>query len=82
MTLAQYLKKQSKDICKMDGCTRDEHKCGSYAYINSEYQLMDLCLPDYFQGSSKPYAAISLPWSGSQKDLQNEVDNQIAEMEG
>ena len=77
MTTAQYLRKQSKEICQMNGCTKDEHKCESYAYLTKDGQLLDVCYPDYFQGSSEPVAAISLPWSGSQKDLEREIADQL-----
>lgn len=79
MTLAKHLKQRSKEICEMNECTEDEHNCESYAYINQDYQLLDICAPDYFQGSSKPYAAISLPWDGSQDELEHEVDEQIVD---
>jgi len=79
MTLSQYLKKMSKEICHRGECTEDEHHCDYCAYINSQVQLMDICAPDYFQGSSKPYAAIPLPWSGNQKELEREVKEQCAE---
>ena len=77
MTTAQYLRKQSKEICQMNGCANDEHNCGSYAYITKDGQLLDVCYPDYFQGSSEPVAAISLPWSGSQKELEREIADQL-----
>lgn len=79
--LAQYLKRRSREICKDNQCTRDNHNCESYAYINSEMQLLDICISDYFQGSSKPYAAIPLPWTGGMKELRKEVEDQCAEME-
>lgn len=80
MTLAQYLRKRSKEICADNECTDEQHNCESYAYINADYQLLDLCYPDYFQGSSKPYAAIPLPWTGSQAELEEQVDEQISEL--
>lgn len=81
MTLARYLKRVSKDICKANDCTNDNHKCESYAYIDKTGNLLDVCYPDYFQGSSKPYAAIFLPWNGSQRELMREVREQCAGME-
>lgn len=80
LNLAQYLKKRSREICKDNGCAKGEHNCESYAYINAEMQLMDICCSDFFQGSSKPYAAIPLPWTGGMRDLKAEVTNQCAEM--
>ena len=80
MTLAKHLEDRSTEICQMNDCTEDEHKCESYAYI-SKAGLLDICCPDYFSGSSEPYACIPLPWSGSQEDLDAEVENQIAEQE-
>ncbi len=81
MTLAAYLRKRSKEICADNGCTEDEHKCESYAYVNSDGQLLDICCSDYFQGSSKPVAAISLPWDGTQAELDNEIAEQTFEEE-
>ena len=81
MTLAQYLKLRSKEICKDNECTEDEHNCESYAYIDKNGNLLDICYPDYFQGSSKPYAAIMLPWNGSQKELMEQVKEDCFELE-
>ena len=85
MTLAQYLRKRSKEICRDNECTAEDHKCESYAYFATDdggrLQLLDICYPDYFQGYSRPYAAIPLPWTGSQKDLENQVADEIAEQE-
>lgn len=80
-TLSQHLRRRSKEICAYNGCTEDEHQCQSYAYINRECQLLDICASDYFQGSSAPVAAIPLPWTGNQKELKAEVRDQIAEQE-
>jgi hypothetical protein len=76
MTLAQYLKQRSKEICKDNNCTEDNHNCESYAYITNDGQLLDICYPDFFQGSSKPHAAISLPWNGTQKELMEQIKEQ------
>ena len=76
MSLAQYLKQRSKEICADNECTEDEHNCGSYAYITKDGDLLDICIPDYFQGSSEPYAAIPLPWDGAQEELDDEVAEQ------
>jgi len=81
MTLAQYLKRRSKEICELNKCTEDKHNCESYAYINKRGELLDICASDYFQGSSSPCAAIPLPWSGSQRDLMREVKEQCFDME-
>jgi hypothetical protein len=80
-TLAKYLKKRSKEICADNGCTEDDHKCESYAYINRRGDLLDICASDYFQGSSKPYAAIPLPWTGSQRELMRQVREECYDME-
>ena len=74
--LATYLTQQSKEICTMNKCTEDEHHCESYAYISKSGRLLDICGSDYFQGSSKPYAAIPLPWSGTQEELEDEIAEQ------
>lgn len=78
-SLSQYLTQRSREICELNGCTEDEHKCESYAYINANVRLMDICAPDYFQGSSAPHAAIPLPWAGSQAELEAEVADQCAD---
>ena len=44
-------------------------------------RIMDICAPDYFRGSSLPYAVIPLPWSGNLTELRAEVEDQIAEQE-
>ena len=76
MELATYLEQQSKEICAMNECTEDEHHCESYAYISKSGRLLDICASDYFRGSSKPYAAILLPWSGTQEELEDEIAEQ------
>mgnify|MGYP001573739038 CR=1 FL=1 len=77
--LSQFLKKRSKEICSDNKCSEDNHNCESYAYINKEMQLLDICASDYFQGSSKPYATIPLPWNGTVKELKEQVKDQIFE---
>lgn len=79
--LSHHLKMRSKEICADNGCTEDDHKCESYAYIRFDMQLLDICASDYFQGCSKPHAAVSLPWDGDAVELMNEVDDQCADME-
>jgi hypothetical protein len=81
MNLATYLKKRSKEICKDNECTEDNHNCESYAYIDQHGNLLDICISDYFQGHAGPYAAVMLPWSGSQMSLDKEVKNQCADFE-
>lgn len=81
MTLAKYLKKRSKEICRDNECTEEDHNCESYAYINKRGDLLDICSPDFFQGSSEPHAAIALPWTGSQKELMEQVREDCFEME-
>lgn len=82
MTLSQHLRNRSKEICRDNGCTEDEHKCESYAYINKDCQLIDICMSDYFQGSSKPVAAVGLPWNGTQEQLEAEVAEQCSDYDG
>ena len=77
--LAQYLTRRGAEICRDNGCTEEEHRCESYAYINDDMGLMDLCASDYFQGSSGPYACIPMPWHGSYTELRKEVGAQIDE---
>ncbi len=79
MTLSDYLAQQSRKICQMNGCAEDNHKCESYAYITKDMDLLDVCYSDFFQGTSEPYAAIMLPWSGTQEELENVVAEQCAE---
>ncbi len=81
MNLSQYLAKRSQEICADNECTEEDHNCESYAYINEDMELLDLCACDYFQGSSQPYAAIQLPWTGSQTQLRLAVGEQIEEQE-
>lgn len=81
MTLAQHIRRISKEICKENGCKKDAHNCESYAYIAKDMDLLDICYPDYFRGSSAPYAAVMLPWTGTQAELEEEVAEQCADME-
>jgi hypothetical protein len=83
--LVEYLKERSKEICKENKCTEDNHNCESYAYITYNGALLDICLPDYFVGSGKPYAGIPLPFFNDNdgpvtendiEDLKNEIENQ------
>jgi len=71
-----YLQKESDEICRMNGCTEDEHHCESYAYIDVGGSLLDICYPDYFQGTGEPYSAIALPWFGTDQELEDEIVNQ------
>lgn len=51
-----------------------------YAYIRaSDLIILDICTPDYFQGCSKPCAAIPLPWNGTQVELEKEIAEQTHE---
>ena len=80
--LAQYLKQRSREICKDNGCKRgQDHKCESYAYITKDMKLLDICYPDYFQGTSSPHAAVCLPWSGGMRELKAEVAEQCWDVE-
>jgi len=86
--LATYLQPWSKEICKRNGCTEEEHYCESYAYITRDEtgpQLHDICTSDHWIGWGwkdeaiyGPVAAIRLPWSGTGKDLEYEVEQEIA----
>lgn len=78
--LAKHLAECSAKICRDNDCNEDRHNCESYAYISAD-GLLDLCGADYFQGSSKPYAAISLPWLGTGEELKKEVLEEIEESE-
>lgn len=75
-TLAQHLKERSKEICALNKCTDEQHNCEAYAYVRWDMQLLDICISDYFQGCSKPHAAIPLPWKGSLRALRQEVMDQ------
>lgn len=81
-TLAEHLQERSKEICADNGCTEDNHVCESYAYVSSKNQLLDVCASDYFHGSSKPHAAIPLPWTGTQEELEEEIADQCFEQIG
>ena len=78
-SLAHYLITRSQEICLDNGCTEEEHQCASSAYIDQDMQLLDICGSDYFQGTSAPYAAIPLPWLGTQTELRRAVGEQIVE---
>lgn len=75
--LANHLKAKSKEICEINQCKPDDHNCESCAYITAHGTLLDVCLPDYFQGHSQPVAAVPLPWKGCGRDLKQEVENDI-----
>lgn len=77
MALAAFLRKRSAEICRDSGCTEDTHNCDSYAYITADYQLLDICMHEWF--ATATYAAISLPWTGSQSELEKAVDEDIRE---
>lgn len=79
--LARYLTEQSQEICALNRCTEDEHQCASYAYIQDDGSLLDICIADYFQGCRTPHAAIALPWYGTGKELQIMVEDECAEWE-
>ena len=79
MSLSQYLAQRSKEICTDNECTEDEHNCESYAYITKDGNLLSIFTSDYFQGSSKPVAAIPLPWNGTQEELDDEIAEQTWE---
>ena len=78
--LSAYLKQRSKEICRDNDCTADNHNCESYAYIAEAGNLIDICVSDYFQGWGSAdeqnhggYAAIMLPWTGTAQDLKEAV---------
>ncbi len=81
--LSTYLIKQSKEICELNQCTEDNHRCESYAYITRDSSLIDICSSDYFTGWGSrdielhgDIAAVPLPWSGTGQELWDEVDSQ------
>ena len=80
--IADHLENRSEDICKLNGCTEDNHQCECYAYFNydrdsREYSLADICAPDYAQ---KCYAAyIILPFSGNAHDLHRQLEETLLE---
>jgi|GEM_PF-6206134 len=85
MDLSDYLKQlwsdrgtESYETCLVNHCTDAGHYCGVYAYIGEDMALLDICLSGCFQGCSRPHAAVMLPWSGSQADLEKEVQDQCA----
>lgn len=84
--LSRYLRRRSREICKDNGCARDEHHCESYAYISQDGELHDICCSDYWQGWGSSdeerhgqCAAVMLPWHGTGRDLMEEVDTQCWE---
>lgn len=72
----QYLKDCGKDICEANECTEDEHNCESYAYFDSNFNLLDVCTSDYFQGCSGLSAAISIS-----REFNMTVDELVEEIE-
>lgn len=84
---ALFLGKYSEEICETNGCTEDDHKCESYAYIQvetdvnvitgvtmlKEHALLTVCAPDYFQGCSSEHVALPLPWDGSADELEASI---------
>ena len=80
--LAYYLFTRSKEICQDNKCTEDEHFCESYAYIDENGNLLDICISDYFPGSSEPVAAIPLPFDDTGEELFKEVQEQCFEIKG
>lgn len=87
--LAEYLESTSKDVCKDNECTEEEHNCESYAYITEHGELIDVCASDFFQGwgqadidSRGQYAALALPWIGNGRELKREVGQLLPEAEG
>lgn len=79
--LAAYLRKRSVEICSDNGCTEDEHRCESYAYVRCDMRLLDICASDYFQGCAEPHAAVPLPFTGDWQDLTEEVSNQCEDFD-
>ena len=79
--LAIHLREVSKTICAENGCTENDHKCESYAYVNIKGDLLDVCLPDYFSGSVNGYAVVPLPWNGDGDDLMDMVEREIEDVE-
>lgn len=79
--LSQYLEQVSFEICRNNGCTEDNHNCGSYAYLDENGNVLDICYPDYFQGHSGNVVSIPLPWNGTGKELKQEFKNGLAELD-
>ena len=79
MTLAicSYLTEESLAICCANECTEGHHTCEAYAYITADMDVLDVCPGGCFRGSPKPYAAVRLPWHGSQDELAREVIRQL-----
>lgn len=90
--LASHLTACSREICADNGCTEDEHRCESYAYIAIDEEspsiddpesshvigvtLLDVCSSDYFRGCSRDYIYLSLPFEGDGSNLRNAVQNE------
>jgi hypothetical protein len=79
LTLSKYLRRRSREICRENGCTEDEHNCESHAHIAAHGSLIDVCAPGFFQGSPYPVATLPLPWTGTQKGLEAEILDQVYE---
>ena len=82
--LANHLRHRSKEICKLNGCTEDDHNCESYAYIAEDGTLANVRSSDYFQGWGSEdeerhgkIAAIQLPWDGNGEELMRAVESDV-----
>ena len=82
--MAEYLMERSQEICQDNGCTEEEHFCGSNVYITENCALVDICCPDFFQGwgswDEETYgqlAVIPLPFDGNGDDLKREVEENL-----
>lgn len=78
---AKWLTERSEGICKNNGCTEDEHKCESFAYIDIEeneygdivgFEFYDICPPDYAQRVYN--IALPLPFEGDGQKLLQEME--------
>ena len=77
--LGRYIESRGREICRDNECQPEDdlHNCESYAYITSDYKLLDICASDFFQGHGEPVAGVLLPWDGSLELLKEEIDEQI-----
>lgn len=85
--LANMLAGVSVQICQDNGCTKDEHCCGSYAYLDVQrdekekivdIDLCEVCAPDYAQRLYD--CAIPLPCKiETAEEMLNEIENNLSD---
>ena len=76
----------SKEICKANGCTEDDHQCGSNAYFDYNkdtqmFYLVDVCISDYRTKCDDSYIPMPIPEDYTIEQLINDLENNLLEDE-